>query len=169
MTSSARARTLAAGGLLVAAITLGGCSVLDGLVGEDVTRDSDTQEVTEAGTADVFSLREGDCFDDESTGTEISDVPAVPCAESHDNEIYLSFEMPDGDWPGDDGIDLAAEEQCGPAFDEFVGLAYDSSTLDWFPITPLQDGWESVDDREILCVIWDPAGKVEGSLAGVAR
>lgn len=168
MTSFTHARIAAAGALLLAAAALGGCSALSGIFGGNVTRDAQTQEVTEAGTADVFTLRVGDCFDDTS-GTEIADVPAVPCTQSHDNEVYHSFEMPAGEWPGDEGIDAAANEQCGPAFDAFVGLAYDASTLDWFPITPLQGGWETLDDREILCAVWDPAGKVEGTLAGVAR
>lgn len=168
MNSSTRARITAAAAILVVTAALGGCSALGSILGENVTRDSDTQEVTEAGSADVFTLRTGDCFDD-TEGTEISDVPAVPCAESHDNEVYHSFEMAAGEWPGDEGIDAAADEQCSAEFDTFVGLAYAESTLDWFPITPLQSGWETVDDREILCAVWDPAGKIEGSLAGVAR
>lgn len=169
MTISVRARALTAGAALVAIIALSGCSALNGLFGEPVTRDADTQEVTEAGTADVFSLRVGDCFDDEAFEAEIEDVAAVPCTEPHDNEIFHSFEMPAGEWPGDEAIDTASLEQCTAAFATFVGIAYESSALDWSTITPLQDGWETIDDREVLCIAWDPAGKLQGSIAGIAR
>lgn len=161
-------RAAAALALAVAATGVTGCSALSGMFGESATRDAETQEVTDGGSADVFSLRVGDCFDD-SPGGAISDVPAVPCNEPHDNELYHSFEMPEGEWPGDEAVDAAADEQCTAEFEVFVGMDYASSTLDWFPITPLQDGWESIDDREILCAVWDPNGMIEGTLAGAAR
>lgn len=171
MTSKTLGARVAVGAtILLAAGGFTGCSALAEVLGmETATRDAESQEVTEAGNADVFSLRVGDCFDDDSMTGEISDVPVVPCGESHDNEVYYAFEMPAGDWPGDTAIDEAALEQCDPQFATFVGLSYAESTLDWFPITPTQDGWESIGDHEILCAIWDPAGPVSGSLAGVAR
>lgn len=148
---------------LVGATTLAACGE------EEATRDETTNEVETAGEADVFSLQVGDCFDDEDSSGEITDVPAVPCAESHDNEIYHAFEMEDGDWPGDADVQAAAEEGCGEAFEEFVGVAYDESELYIGPITPTEGSWEDADDREILCVIYDPAGPVEGSLEGAGR
>ncbi|MET0297340.1 MAG: septum formation family protein [Microbacterium sp.] len=168
MNSSTRARMAAAGALVLATALLGGCSALDGILGGSVTRDAQTQEVTEAGDADVFTLRVGDCFNDVDA-TEVTEVPAVPCADAHDNEVYLSFDMPDGEWPGQEAIDAAAEAECTPAFSSFVGLDYDSSSLDWYAIYPVQGGWEDLGDREILCAVWDPAGMIEGTLAGAAR
>jgi hypothetical protein len=136
--------------------------------GETVARDSDTQEVTEAGTADVFTLRVGDCFDTVDS-EEVTEVPAVPCGEPHDDEIYYEFTMPDGDYPGQDAIDAEAEAECGPQFDTFVGLAYADSVLDWYPLTPTEAGWNELEDRVVQCVIYEPSVRVEGSLAGVAR
>ncbi|KRB36964.1 septum formation family protein [Microbacterium sp. Root180] len=151
------------------ALVLGGCSAItDLLAGQNVTRDSDTQEVTEAGDADVFSLQLGDCFNDESA-SEISEVLAVPCAEAHDNEIYFLFDMPDGEYPGEDAVMAAAEAGCLPTFEAFVGVAYDSSELEWFPLTPTASGWDELGDREIVCAVFDPAALVTGTLAGVAR
>lgn len=162
-------RLLCASTLVVSAGLLGGCSALESITGAgSAARDADTQEVTEAGDAGVFTVRVGDCYND-TEGTEVSDVPVVPCAEPHDNEIYYTFTMPAGEWPGDEAIAAAAEEQCGAQFDAFVGLAYAESALDWYPITPLESGWNEIDDREIICAVWDPAGQVTGTLAGVAR
>lgn len=159
------ARRLAASLAAIAcAAVLAGC-------GDDdkATRDSDNDnEVTEAGEADVFSLQVGDCFNDEGAGGEISDVPAVPCEESHDNEVYHSFEVEGDEWPGDEAIATAAEDECGPQFETFAGISYDESVLDWGPITPTEGSW-SQDDREILCIVWDSEGPVEGSLEGAGR
>lgn len=162
-------RALVVAALAFVTVGLGGCSVIQGLLGGDqVARDSDTQQVTEAGTADVFDLHVGDCFDDESA-SEITDVPAVPCAEAHDNEVYYLFDLPDGDYPGDEAVSSGADDGCAAQFESFAGIAYDSSTLDWFTITPTEDTWNSVNDREVICSIYDPAGKTSGSLAGAAR
>ncbi|MDT9594112.1 septum formation family protein [Nocardioides zeae] len=158
-------RTIAAAGFaLLAATTLAGCGS-----DEEATRDADTNEVTEAGEADVFSLALGDCIDDDGLGNEVSDVAAVPCAEPHDNEVFHVVEMEGDDWPGDEAVEAAVEEGCVGEFETFVGVAYMDSELDIFPLTPTQGSWEQGDDREILCLIYDPAGPVEGSLEGAAR
>jgi hypothetical protein len=165
-----RTRTALVGGLVVLSMALGGCSALQGLFGQNVTRDAQTQEVTEAGTAGVFSLHVGDCFNEQGSAEEISDVPAVPCADAHDNEIYYAFTIDGTDWPGDEVINTKSEEECGPKFEEFVGIAYADSTLDWWPMTPTQGSWENGNDREVLCIVYEASeAKVQGSLAGVAR
>ena len=162
-------RALAVAVLAVVTVGLGGCSAIQGLLGGDqVARDADTQQVTEAGSADVFNLHIGDCFDDESA-SEITDVPAVPCADAHDNEVYYLFDLPDGEYPGADAVSSGADEGCAAQFESFAGIAYESSTLDWFTITPTEETWNSLNDREVICSIYDPAGKTSGSLAGVAR
>ena len=59
---------------------------------------------------------------------------------------------------------------CGPAFDTFVGLAYEDSTLDIYQLFPTEDTWEQLDDRLISCLIYDPSNpEVTGTLAGAAR
>lgn len=155
---------------LVAALALAGCSTVQGFGGgaDEPSRDADTQEITESGDADVFTLRPGDCFNDTAAG-EIDAVPVVPCAEAHDNEVFASHMMPDGEFPGQDGITAFADANCTPDFETFVGTAWEESSLEWFPITPTQGSWESAGDREVLCAVWDPAGQVEGTLAGAAR
>ena len=145
----------------VVAGSLLGCS-------QGATRDADSQEITEAGTADAFALQIGDCFND-TTEEELVEVPAVPCSEPHDNEVYYLFDLPEGEFPGDEAVLAAAEEGCLAQFDAFVGMAYEDSELDWFPLSPTEAGWTAIGDREIVCSVWDPAGQTEGSLKGVAR
>lgn len=151
--------------LLIATIfvaSLGACSTSSG-------RDPETKEIVESGTTHVFSLQVGDCFDDEEDNEVVSDVPTVPCSEPHDNEIYHSFLLPEGEFPGDEAVDAAADETCFAKFESFVGTDYETSELDYFPLTPLEDSWNEFGDREIICALWDPAGKTSGSLEGAAR
>ncbi|MDI2099439.1 septum formation family protein [Ruicaihuangia caeni] len=158
-------RSIAAGvGVFALTLAVSGCSLPGG---ETVTRDADTREVTESGDADVFALQVGDCFND-TTSESIAHVPAVPCSESHDNEVFHIFDMEDGEYPGDEAIMMAAFEQCVPPFEEFVGMSYEESVLDVFPITPSGETW-AADDREVVCAIWDTTGRVSGTLAGAAR
>jgi len=170
-TFAARLRTaVTVGTILAATVLLSGCSALDSIIASDPERDPETQEVSEAGTADVFSLRVGDCYNDEgSSDEEISSVPAVPCSEPHDNEAYFSFDIADGDFPGDDSILASADEGCLTAFEPFVGFGYAESVLDFGYIFPTEASWAD-GDREILCTIYAAdLSQVTGTLAGAAR
>ena len=155
------ARTLAALTLGAASIALAGCSLLGGGTPTDTETGSPEGETT-----DVFTIKVGDCLNGESTG-EVSDVPVVECTEPHDREAYASIIIDDGDFPGDDVVKQQAVDGCQSEFDAFVGMAYDDSTLDFAYFYPTETSWAG-GDREILCLIGDPAGQVTGSLAGAA-
>ncbi|WP_136708006.1 septum formation family protein [Agromyces sp. H66] len=162
-------RTLLAAAALAVALPLTGCAaVLDLLpIGApQPERDDTTQEIVEEGQADVFAIRVGDCMnmvDDEV----VSEVPVVPCGEPHDEEVYFDFTLDDGEYPGDDAVLEASDTGCFEQFEPFVGLAYESSTLDFYAYRPTAESWAQ-GDRVVSCVIWDPAGPVTGSLAKAA-
>lgn len=71
--------------------------------------------------------------------------------------------------PGNDAIDIAADDFCYDEFTAFVGIAWDDSTLDYFPLTPLEEGWNQLDDRQVLCFVFDGEGGVVGTLKDAAR
>ena len=148
----------AAAGALV--LGLGACS-------DEPERD-DTGAITEEGDADVFTLKVGDCLSDQAGATgEVSDVPVVPCEEPHDSEIFHSYIIPDAEtFPG--SFDEHIDAQCVPQFETFVGVAYDASTLELSWLEPTAQSWAE-GDRELLCIVADPAGGVTGTLAGAAR
>jgi len=159
---------LAAAVAVVATVSLAGCSVLDAIGPAQAQRDAETQQIAEAGEQDVFSVALGDCFDDEqgAAGGQITDVPAVPCAEPHDNEVYFLFDLPGEEFPVD--VDQLADDGCYAQFATFVGIEYEASVLEFFPIQPTADTW--IDgDREVICSVFEPNVKTAGSLAGAAR
>ena len=155
MTITQTARRLAAlATISLAAVALTGCSII-------------TQALN-GGESDVFSIKVGDCLNDGGVDGEVSEVPTVDCAEPHDSEAYKSIIMEDGDYPGEDAVLSQADTDCNAAFTDFVGVTYDESVLTFAYYYPTEASWEQ-GDREILCLIYDEAGKTTGSLAGAAK
>ncbi|TFB99564.1 hypothetical protein E3O42_13500 [Cryobacterium adonitolivorans] len=148
----------------VGALTLSGCGAISDLFPKEAARDAETQEISEAGEADVFSLAVGDCFNDQDAD-EVDSVQATPCADAHDYEAYFAFNVSeDGAFPGDEALAQIAEERCVIEFTTFIGKSYEESTLDFNYLSPSEGSWDS-GDREILCLAMGP-NKVTGSLAG---
>jgi Septum formation/Protein of unknown function (DUF2510) len=119
-------------------------------------------------TQDVFALGVGDCAADSSLEGEVQEVTIIDCNQPHATEVFHSYLIPDGSLPDEAGINTIVEEQCLPAFQSFVGLDYYDSELEVTFLSPTQESWDA-GDRELLCLIVDPAGDVTGTLAGANR
>jgi hypothetical protein len=165
--SSTTRLTLTVAALLAAGLSLSGCTALFPSSAPPAT-DSSTGEEIEQTDTDVFTLSVGQCLND-SSGTEVTEVPIVDCANEHDFEVYDDFELTGDDFPGDEAINAQAEEQCLAAFEPFIGIAYDASVYGYTYFTPTEGSWTDGGDRLVSCIVGDPDGKVTGSLAGVAK
>lgn len=162
-TMSSLRRTLAVAGAAALAIGLAACS------SSGETRD-EAGEIVSGGDTDVFTIKIGDCFNDvDSDSEEISSLPTVPCTEAHDNEVYAETSLTGDEYPGDDVVAQQADQYCYEQFEAFVGTPYESSALDYYPITPLQSGWEELGDRLVSCAVYDWEGPVTGTLRGSGR
>ena len=128
---------------------------------------NDAGEITAAGSVGAFEVRIGDCFNDEAfENTEISDIPAVPCSEPHDNEVYAAFDIT-GEWPGAERVEELAYEGCLERFSAAIGKGYEDSVIDYTTIYPTEGSWKQRDDREVLCVGYHmEAEKLTGSIRG---
>lgn len=165
----AHTRSLGVVVALAATLALSGCSAVSDMMGSDEPERDDSGEVVEAAEADVFSIVVGDCINSADLSGMVESVEAIPCGEPHDSEAYAVTDMPAGEFPGDDAVSTAADDFCYAEFAEFVGMAYEDSALDFIRLTPSQEGWEAVDDRQLLCFVVDVEGGVVGTLAGAAR
>ena len=119
----------------------------------------------------VFDLSVGDCFNDQQdlTVVEVTSVATVDCAEPHDNEIYFEYSMTDAVFPGNDAAMDSGILRCLDEFDAFVGIAYDVSALELFPITPTSLSWAE-GDRVVFCAIYAlNLSKLEGTVRGSRR
>jgi hypothetical protein len=133
----------------------------------------ETGAIVEGGDISAFQIRVGDCFDDAGVfsegNAEVSKVPAIPCAEPHDNEVYAVFDVSITSFPAGEEMANIAFDSCLERFASFVGKDYDSSSLDIATLYPSQESWKHQNDREVVCVVYDVnAKKLTGSVRGLA-
>ncbi len=148
------------------ALALGGCA----------TGEAPGTAAMPTPTADPFVLSVGDCVASvEENGptpapsaAPLESLPVADCSEPHSLEVFASFVLPSGPFPGDSLIIDAATDGCLAEFESFVGLPAYESTLSVKSVYPTQNSWLN-GDREVLCLISDPAGPTTGSLHGAQR
>jgi hypothetical protein len=131
---------------------------------------NDAGEITAAGSVGAFEVRVGDCFDDEAfANAEISEIPAVPCSQAHDNEVYALFDI-EGEWPGDERVEELAYEGCHQRFAAAIGKTYEDSEIDYTVMYPSEGSWKQRQDREVVCVAYHMEyEKLTGSIRGSGR
>lgn len=119
-----------------------------------------TTTAGDGGTGDevsVFDLDVGDCFDTSETA-EVETVEVVPCTSPHGNEVFALFDLEGDEFPGDQVAAELAEEGCIERFEDYVGVEYSASELEVSYLYPLEEGWEQIGDREVVCI----ASRVDG-------
>jgi len=161
-------RALTVATIAAAAAVLSGCSLLGQL--DDVTGGT-------GGDDDPFSIKVGECFNDDvpgNEGDEVTSIAKVECAEPHIWEAYSSviIEEGDGAFPGSPAITEQGDADCLTAFEPYVGISYDDSTLYFSYYSPTEKSWTDGNDREILCIVTttdDFETKATGSVKGSAK
>ena len=74
-------------------------------------------------------------------------------------------DLPEGDFPLV-FIDEDSAEICYNAFEPFVGQAYEYSIYEVNFLRPTKETWEQLDDREVVCYLFDMQGSLKtGSAA----
>jgi hypothetical protein len=119
----------------------------------------------------AFDLEVGDCFDAPDVEA-VTDVELIDCEEPHRYESYHIENHPAGrDEPfiGDEAMTTYADDICIGAFEQFVGVPWEESSLTYFFLQPTADTWEEIGDREVLCAVYSTDGDLTGSVAGSER
>jgi len=137
--------------VLAAALAAVGCS------SDQTTRD-ETGAIVEEGDLGVFAVQEGDCINIPSATNEISTFTGVACTEPHDGQVFAAFDYEADAFPGSATLQAAADEGCVERFETFIGVAYVESIYYMQTFIPTEDGWDTIDDREILCVVVPESG-----------
>ena len=102
----------------------------------------------------VRDLAVGECFDD---GNAEGEVFRMPCTVVHDGEIIGDVTLPEGPYPGDYGVDEAADRACSHDFTNYVGKSTDESELNLDYWTPTESLWND-GDRLVVCEAYGFAG-----------
>ena len=107
----------------------------------------------------------GDCIEELESGS-VEELEKVDCEESHVAEVFAVLDLENGDFPGTDEITTMSAEACLDEFEDYVGVAYNDSEYEIFPIAPSEESWEEADDREVICLAGNPdQSELEGSIA----
>jgi len=134
---------------------------------DQTTRD-DNGSIVKEGELGVFSFKIGDCIKDVKEGTSLGQATGVPCSQSHQMEVYAETFIDSSSETRPTDFDKQGEDYCYGEFSRFTGISYENSKLEFQYLTPSDDSWKE-GDREITCLIEDPAGNVEGSLRNSQR
>ncbi len=125
------------------------------------------------GEVEALELEVGNCFnqpgadDSSAAGETVLTVMVVECGELHDFEVYHSFDLDEGAFPGAEAVEELWIAGCLAEFENFVGLSFDESELDISAIFPTRETWDDLDDREVLCSVTAVSGEArEGSASG---
>lgn len=156
----------AVGGVAVAGLGLVGVGYA-GLGGEDNTTRDEAGAIVDGGEIGAFRIQVGDCLGAIGDG-EFESTQGIPCDQPHQYEVYFAFNLPDGDFPGDNAVAETGEERCYNVFFPYVGTAYEESVYGFTTLLPTEASWDQLDDREVLCLIsnydgTDKTGSAEGT------
>ena len=154
----APARTALIGAAALAALALAGCGSAGSTIGSMVS-----------GNDDPFSIEIGDCINEallSGGGEETDSIPVVPCDEAHDSEVYAAFDVDYDAFPGVEQLQEDGSEYCLSEFEGFIGVPYDESAIYFSSYYPTEGSWDSLGDREILCVAYLDGEQSTGSLEG---
>lgn len=111
----------------------------------------------------------GDCFQSPESATEVAELDKVDCGEPHDNEVFATFDLDDGDFPSTAEIERLAQEGCIERFERYVGAPPETTDIGLFAITPNRRTW-GAGDREVICAAFALDGDdLEGSIKGAGR
>jgi hypothetical protein len=147
---------------LAAVLALSACT-------DDELRDADGAVVT-AGTVPVLELQIGDCLTPapELTG-EVAELPVVPCAEPHTQEVFGIVPHPDDSYPGAAAVAAWADGACLTELEATLDLTLDDGVFVSY-LLPTFDGWNTDGDRDVICVLVFPGqdGVTGSFVAGTA-
>jgi hypothetical protein len=144
------------------AVTLGGCGGTTQQNSDNPSSPTPSQTAeptpTPAPEYQAFEdLEVGDCFDPVRDMDDDSLLAGMmlDCEEPHLMQVF-GIEMlnaPAGQpYPGEAEVDQQAWDACLPAFEEFVGIAFDDSKLSASYYWPTPESWLA-GDRSVLCLI----------------
>lgn len=155
-------------GALIVGLGAGGCAVLGGDVASRLGEPGSEETTSEGAGREVSAARVdvGDCLVEPMPEgqEEIKTIKTIPCVEAHAQEVYASVTVAGHEFPGLDEIGIRASAGCLEEFEEFVGVPYTETLLEFSFLTPTEDSW-AIGDRSVKCTVYDPDGdRLTGSV-----
>ncbi len=107
--------------------------------------------VTKPTSLDVGDLKTGDCLVAIPADTsDVSDVDVTPCTNAHRAEVFATFDLPSGDYPGLTQARQLADDGCSERTPTISTTA--GGKLDLYYVYPQKASW-SLGDRSVTCFV----------------
>jgi len=120
-------------------------------------------QITSGGQVPVTDLKVGDCVNDIDENRRVLSLPAVPCAEPHDAEVFAVFELTGSTFPGESEVVSQVESKCVDRLEQYAPAAINDPSIDLFYFAPDETSWRR-GDREVVCIAVDSTKQRTGSL-----
>ncbi len=131
----------------------------------------DSGAIVKAGDESVFDLAAGDCIQPPESldAADIQQLRAVPCTEQHTHEVYATADYDQADvYPGEAALQAFADRTCLERFEDYVGIAYEESTLRFSYLFPSFPSWNDGEDRSVICFVVSSAAPMTTTAKGSA-
>ncbi|MET0713087.1 MAG: DUF4190 domain-containing protein [Jiangellaceae bacterium] len=146
-----KGKGMAIAGLVLAGVwTLIWVALIVVVVMTSADRDAATGEITEGGDVSTLSLEVGDCVNDLEESEAVASLPAVPCDQPHEGEVFALFDLPEGDYPNEAELIDQAETGCVDRLMVYAPEAAQDPALGLFYFYPLESSWPA--DRQVVCI-----------------
>ena len=148
--------------LAVAGIILGILALVGAAVGvlAVITHGFRPKTVITYRTAAVFGLRPGECINSAGNGL---DVTVRSCVTPHDAEVFATFSLPPGTWPGASAVQQDAGNGCANRLSSYLNPQLATADLTQEYVYPNQAAWQA-GERTVICEVSAASGQLTGSV-----
>ena len=77
----------------------------------------------------------------------------MPCAQAHGWEVYATFALDPGEYPGKDAVFKLAEAGCTERFEGLEAEAGDDETVKIYVLIPSSLLWRKENNRTVNCLV----------------
>jgi hypothetical protein len=110
--------------------------------------------------AAVFGLRPGECINSAANGLNVT---LLSCATPHDAEVFATFSLPAGAWPGASAVQQEAGNGCVSRFSSYLNPQLATADMTQEYVYPNQAAWQA-GERTVVCEVRAVTGKLTGSV-----
>ena len=110
----------------------------------------------------VFKLRTGDCINTPNS----QKVSVLPCSTPHQAEVFGTFTLPAGAWPGTAAIRTEASSGCAALLTGYLNPQLAISLTQSY-VFPDKVAWAG-GTRTVICEVQATSGQLTGSVAGAS-
>ncbi len=109
----------------------------------------------------LFSLKTGDCLDPSGQSYTL-----VSCDTPHDAEVFATFALPGGQWPGNTAVAADASSGCASRLTGYLNPQLAISLASTY-VYPDATAWQA-GTRTVVCEVRAASGQLTGSVRGAS-